>query len=107
MLQDVRDRRPELSMPIEAALRSLERLANSGKRAEEVEASLARLDKRLTSALFDALPLEEKGKLDAEVERMLGRARVRLDEETAVRTRKALRRKLLRRALELPRLTLL
>ena len=106
-VRDVLKRRPELSEPLESALRSLEKLRNSGRKAEEVEASLARLDKRLAGALFDALPAEEKGSLDAEVEKMLGRARVRLDEEAAVRTAKALRRRLLRQALELPRLSLL
>ena len=106
-VRDVLKRRPELSEPLESALRSLEKLRNSGKKAEEVEASLVRLDKRLAGALFDALPVEEKGRLDAEVEKMLGRARVRLDEEAAVRTAKALRRRLLRQALELPRLSLL
>jgi hypothetical protein len=106
-VRDVLKRRPELSEPLESVLRSLEKLRNSGKRAEEVEASLARLDKRLAGALFDALSVEEKGRLDAEVEKMLGRARVRLDEEAAVRTAKALRRRLLRQALELPRLSLL
>jgi hypothetical protein len=106
-VRDVLKRRPELSEPLESALRSLEKLRNSGRKAEEVEASLARLDKRLAGALFDALPVEEKGRLDEEVETMLGRARVRLDEEAAVRTAKALRRRLLRQALELPRLSLL
>lgn len=106
-LRTTASRRPDLSLPLESALRSLEKLSKSGKQAGEIESSLARLDKRLAGALFDALPLEEKNAIDVRVEEMLGRARVRLDDETAARTAKALRRKLLREALELPRLTLL
>src|SRR6476661_6403344 len=49
-------RRPDLAAPIEAELRSMERLAKSGKNAEETEEALARLDKKMTKALFEALP---------------------------------------------------
>jgi len=106
-LTAVLSRRPELAGPLEAAVRSVERLRKSGKSAGQIEASLARLDKRLAGALFEALPEEEKAELDGRVEKLLARARVRLDEETAARTSRAIRRRLLRESLDLPRLTLL
>ncbi len=106
-LRDVARRRPELAAPLDAALRSVERLEKSGKSAGETEASLARLDKRLAGALHDALSEAERQRLDAEVEASLARARVKMDAEAAERTARALTRRTLRDRLDLPRLTLL
>ena len=100
-------RRGDLSEPIESARRSLERLAATPRAPGEIEESLARLDRRLASALYDALPEAERSELDGRIEKQLSRLADRMDEETARRTRKALARRLLRERLELPRLTLL
>ena len=56
------------------AASSLERLEKSPRSAGETEASLARLDKRLAGALYDALPEPDRRRLDAEVEASLARA---------------------------------
>jgi hypothetical protein len=100
-------RRPDLAAPVESASRSIERLALSGKNAEEIETSLARLDKRLAKALYDGLPGPEKDRLDAGVQTALSRANIRMDADAAERTRRALSRRTLREVLDLPRLTLL
>ena len=106
-LRELRGRRPDLAEPLDSALRSLERLARSGKTAGEAEVSLARLDKRLAKELYEALPEGERAGLDSDVEKTLSRAGLRVDAETARRTSSALTRRKLRESLELPRLTLL
>jgi hypothetical protein len=98
---------PFLTRPIESALRSLERLERSGKSAGEIETSLARLDRRISNEIADALPEERRRQLDGDVERLLARARVKMDRETEEKTRRALTRRTLREELGLPRLTLL
>ena len=106
-LADLARRRPDLAAPIEAAARSLERLGKSGKNAEETESSLARLDKRLTRALEDALPAPEREGLAEKVQASLKRASIAMDAAAAERTARALMRRALREHLGLPRLTLL
>jgi hypothetical protein len=54
-LRDLEERRPDLAVPVDSALRSLERLGKSRKSAGEAEVSLARLDKRLAKELYEAL----------------------------------------------------
>ncbi|HEY3171992.1 MAG TPA: hypothetical protein VGK86_05370 [Thermoanaerobaculia bacterium] len=98
---------PELTERIESALRSLGRLARSQKPAGEIEASLARLDRRLSNDLAEALSPERRGRLESRVEELLARARVKMDRETEEKTRRALTRRTLREELALPRLTLL
>jgi hypothetical protein len=100
-------RRPELAAPLESAARSLSKLAKSGRAADTMEASLARLDKRLARDLAEALPEDEKQRLNTEVETSMTRAGLRMDAETAKRTAGALTRRKLREQLDLPRLTLL
>ncbi|HEY7113678.1 MAG TPA: hypothetical protein VIA45_12165 [Thermoanaerobaculia bacterium] len=100
-------RRPDLGEPIETARRSLERLAKGSKPPGEVEESLARLDRKLASALFDALPAGERADIDRRIDGQLEALKGRMDEETARRTGRALGRRLLRETLDLPRLTLL
>jgi hypothetical protein len=106
-LAELERRRPDLSAPVASARRSAERLAGGAKVPGEIEESLARLDRRLASSLYDALPEGERREVDAEVERQLAPLRARMDEETARRTARALTRRLLRERLELPRLSLL
>jgi hypothetical protein len=98
---------PALTRPIESALRSLDRLARSAKLPGEIEASLARLDRRISNEIADALPEDRRLRLDADVERLLAKARVKMDRETEEKTRRALTRRTLREELGLPRLTLL
>jgi hypothetical protein len=99
--------RADLAEPLESARRSLERLAEGKRSVEEIEASLARLDRRLASALIEALPAAERDALEAAVTERLERAGARMDAEAADRTRRALTRRALRERLDLPRLTLL
>jgi len=98
---------PELTERIESALRSLDRLARSQKPAGEIEASLARLDRRLSNELALALSAERRLRIDSRVDELLAKARVKMDRETEEKTRRALMRRTLREELALPRLTLL
>ncbi len=98
---------PELTERVDSARRSLDRLAKSEKPAGELEASLARLDRRLSNEIYDALAPERRRRLDARVEELLAKARVKMDRETEEKTRRALTRRTLREELALPRLTLL
>jgi hypothetical protein len=106
-LADLARRRPDLAAPIEAAARSLERIGKSGKNAGDIEASLARLDKRLAQTLADALPAAEGASLSQAVEGSLKRVSAVMDAGAAERTARALMRRALREHLGLPRLTLL
>ena len=106
-LAKLAERRPDLAETVDSARRSVERLAAGRRAPEDVEASLARLDRKLASALYDGLPEAERARLDAEIARQLAPLRGRMDEESARRTERALARRLLRERLELPRLSLL
>jgi hypothetical protein len=105
-LAAVAGRRADLAEQLESARRSLERLAEK-RSVEEIEASLARLDKKLATALLEALPEAERDALEAAVTERLEKAGARMDAEAADRTRRALTRRALRERLDLPRLTLL
>jgi hypothetical protein len=108
-LEDARRSRPDLDAPLASAVRSLERLSRSGKAPEEIEGSLARLDRRLAGELYDAFPEPERAALDAQIDGLLERAGAgaRMDAATAEKTRKALSRRAVRERLGLPRLSLL
>ena len=106
-LADLAGRRPDLAAPIEAAARSLDRLGKSGKRAGDVETSLARLDKRLAQALAETLPAAEGESLSRGVEDSMKRVSAVMEAGAAERTQRALMRRALREHLGLPRLTLL
>ena len=99
--------RPDLAAELESAARSLSRLEGSGKSPEEIESSLAGLDRRLAKALTEALPETERAELDAGAEKMLAGAGGRMDAVTLEKTSRALKRRLLREKLDLPRLSLL
>jgi hypothetical protein len=98
---------PELTDRLDSAERSLDRLAASRKAPGEVEASLARLDRRLTNALIEALPADRRRRVESRVEELLAKARMKMDRDTEEKTRKALTRRTLREELALPRLTLI
>jgi len=106
-LESVAARRPDLVDPLESTVKSLGRLAGSGKTAEEVEASLVRMDKKLAALLYAALPEAERAEIDRRVESSMEAARSRMDEATTAKTARALTRRAVRERLELPRLTLL
>ena len=97
---------PEVTPRLDSAIRSLKKLAKSSKDPGEVEASLARLDRRLCNELVDAIGSEERRRMEERVEEVLAKARVKMDRETEEKTRRALTRRLLREELSLPRLTL-
>jgi hypothetical protein len=98
---------PELQPPLESALHSLERLRKGMRAAEDVEASLARLDRKLANELYEALPEPERAGVAAGVAKQLAAARVSMDEVAAEKTARALTRRAVREKLSLPRLTLL
>ena len=100
-------KRPELAAPLETALRSLDRLRKGVRAAEDVESSLARLDRKLANDLNDELPEAERAEIAAGVARQLAAARVSMDEAAAEKTARALTRRAIRERLSLPRLTLL
>ncbi len=106
-LSACRTARPDLAAPLDAALAALSRLAGSGKTAEEIEAALARLDRRLARSLHEALPETERADLDREVRAQMAGAVVRMDAAAAEKTARALTRRSLRERLSLPRLSLL
>ena len=106
-LEERRRARPRLDAPLSSALRSLERLAALGKSAEEIESSLARLDRRLARELYEALSEAERAEIDREVAGLLSGASARMDPATAEKTARALTRRSVRERLELPRLSLL
>jgi len=106
-LAAARARRPDLSAPLDSALRSVSRLRSAGGGAGDIESSLARLDRRLAGALIDALPEPERAAITEDAEARLHAARARMDDAAAIRTLHALERRLLRERLHLPRLTLL
>src|SRR5262245_27310250 len=96
-----------LAEPLEAAVRAVTRLAASPKSPAEIESSLARIDKKLASALFEALPDGERQTIETEVASLLERAGGRMDPSAAQKTARALTRRAVRERLGLPRLTLL
>jgi len=100
-------RRPDLTPTFSSARRALERLRSSSKSAEQIEASLARLDRRLAKEVLETLPDAERAELEREVAHRLGSASDRMDSETLEKTTRALRRRFLRERLDLPRLSLL
>jgi hypothetical protein len=106
-LEEARRSRPDLDAPLASALRSLARLEKSGKRPEEIESSLARLDRRLAGELYGALGEPERAELDRQVAALLAGAGDRMDSTTAEKTRRALTRREVRERLALPRLSLL
>jgi hypothetical protein len=105
-LEEVARAHPELTAKLGSGRRSLERLAKSSKDPGEVEASLARLDRRLCNELFEGLDAEARARIEKRVDAVLEKARVKMDRETEDKTRRALTRKLLRDELHLPRLTI-
>ena len=106
-LEALAARRADLAAPLASARRSLARLEISGKAPEEIEDSLARLDRRLAREIAEALPEPERRDLDAEVARLLAGAGDRMDAVTLEKTSRALTRRVIRERLELPRLSLL
>lgn len=98
---------PELAERLDSAHRSLDRLASSRKTPGEIEASLARLDRRLANELSDAISPGRRRRIESRVEELLAKARLQMDRETEEKTRRALTRRTLREELALPRLTLL
>jgi hypothetical protein len=106
-LEAVKQRRPELAAALESALASLRKLRSSSGEPERIEASLARLDRRLARSLHEALPDAERRALDAEVEAQLGGAAERMDAATLEKTTRVLTRRAIRERTALPRLTLL
>ena len=108
-LEETASARPDLAAPLASAVRSLARLSRSDKRPEEIEESLARLDRRLAGELYAAFPEPERGAIDGQIDGLLRGAGAgeRMDPATAEKTRKALARRTVRERLNLPRLSLL
>ncbi len=106
--QRSRRRAADLAAELESAARSLSRLEGSGKSPEEIESSLAGLDRRLAKALAEALPGDgARASWTPRPSSMLAGAGARMDAVTLEKTSRALKRRLLRERLALPRLSLL
>ena len=106
-LEESHARRPDLAGPHASALAALARLQAGARAAEEIEGSLARLDRKLAKELYAALPEQERCELDSEVAAQLSGAAARMDPVTLEKTTRALTRRSVREKLELPRLSLL
>lgn len=106
-LEECRSRRPDLAAALDPALRSLARLEGSNRTAEDIEGSLARLDRRLAGQLYGTLSEAEREAVDEEVDRLLSGAGARMDPSAAEKTKRALTRRAVRERLALPRLSLL
>ena len=106
-LEESHARRPDLAGPLASALTALARLQASAGTAEQIEGSLARLDRKLAKELYAALPEQERSELDCEVAAQLSGAATRMDPATLEKTTRALTRRSVREKLELPRLSLL
>jgi hypothetical protein len=106
-LEDSHARRPDLAGPHASALAALVRLHASSGTAEQIEGSLARLDRKLAKELYAALPEQERSELDREVAAQLSGAAARMDPATLEKTTRALTRRSVREKLDLPRLSLL
>ncbi|HEY4231602.1 MAG TPA: hypothetical protein VGO79_15640 [Thermoanaerobaculia bacterium] len=106
-LEEAGSARPDLEAPLASAVRTLARLSRSDKRPEEIEESLARLDRRLAGELYATFPEPERAALDRQIDGLLAGAGERMDPATAEKTRKALARRTVREKLNLPRLSLL
>jgi hypothetical protein len=106
-LEEVAAGHAGLAEPLEAATRAVTRLADSQKSPAEIESSLARIDKKLASALLEVLPDGERRTIETEVASLVERAGGRMDPSAAQKTARALTRRAVRERLGLPRLTLL
>ena len=106
-LEAARARRPDLEGPLASTLASLARLQASPGTAEQIEGSLARLDRKLAKELYLGLPDAERDEIDREVASQLAGAAQRMDPPTLEKTTKALTRRSVRERLDLPRLSLL
>jgi hypothetical protein len=106
-LEAARARRPDLEGPLASTLASLARLQASPGTPEQIEGSLARLDRKLAKDLYAGLPEAERAELDREVAAQLAGAAARMDPPTLEKTTKALTRRSVRERLDLPRLSLL
>jgi DNA-binding transcriptional MerR regulator len=106
-LEETRLERSDLDAPLATALRFLGRLAESGKSSEEIESSLARLDRRLAKELYEALSEDERAEIDRQVAGLLAGASARMDPAAADKTARTLTRRSVRERLGLPRLSLL
>jgi len=106
-LEESHARRPDLAGPHASALAALARLQAGARAAEEIEGSLARLDRKLAKELYAALPEQERCELDSEVAAQLSGAAARMDPVTLEKTTRALTRRSVREKLDLPRLSLL
>ena len=101
------EREPRFRPAAEKALASLSRLAASGKTAELVEDSLARIEKRLLKEIAYLLaPLESEG-LDRDVSRRLAPEAGLMEARALRRTAEILKRRKLRELFGVPALTLL
>jgi hypothetical protein len=100
-------REPRFLEAAERAVRSLSRLRSGGKTPEQVEDSLARLDKKLLREIEARLDPAESAALDGEVAARLAPEAERMDPRALRRTADILKRRRLRALHGVPTLTLL
>ncbi len=107
LLRAFGERQARFRPAAEKALDSLERLGNSPKSAEQVEESLARVEKKLLKAIAALLPPGEAAAVEREVSRRLAPEAESMEAGALRRTAEILRRRKLRELCEVPSLTLL
>lgn len=100
-------REPRFQTAAERARASLTRIRSSGRSAEQVEESLARLEKKLLKDVEAGLAPPEAEALDTEVSRRLAAEAALMEPRAARRTSEILKRRKLRATFGVPALTLL
>ena len=106
-VRDLGAREPRLLEAASRAAQSLARLGSSGKTAEQIEDSLARLEKKLLREIEAGLDPEESAALELEVSARLAPEKERMDPRALRRTAEILKRRKLRALHGVPPLTLL
>ncbi len=98
---------PAASDAIGNAVKAVRKLQGAGRSAEQIEASLARLEKKLLKEAAGSLPDGVMAEIEAEADRRLSGDREAMEARAFQRTRDVLVRRRLRQVLGIPRLSLL
>ena len=98
---------PAARPAIETASRALRKLRAAGRSPEQIESSLARIEKKLLKDAAAALPEETLRSLEEDADRRLAGDRRSMEDRALARTRDVLIRRKMRAELGIPRLSLL
>jgi len=98
---------PAARPAIEAAARGIRKLRAAERSPEQIEASLARIEKKLLKEAASALPADTLRSVEEDADRRLAGDRQSMEDRALARTRDVLIRRKLRAELGIPRLSLL